>query len=137
MTTDKNPATGTDTVGSSEAVLLGGLALKRRWQERRKNAGLDTSKPNIVMGTETHVVRDRTWYACNILPASISLSVVASYCKLLARCAHAMSWQFACIYNYYRAVQWKAEQAVQLHSILPVLEHFLSTTDCSSSGQLR
>jgi len=53
---DKDPATGTDTVGSSEAVLLGGLALKRRWQERRKAAGLDTSKPNIVMGTETHVV---------------------------------------------------------------------------------
>lgn len=53
---DKNPSTGTDTVGSSEAVLLGGLALKRRWQERRKKAGLDVSKPNIVMGTETHVV---------------------------------------------------------------------------------
>jgi glutamate decarboxylase len=43
-------------VGSSEAVLLGGLALKRRWQERRRKAGLDVSKPNIVMGTETHVV---------------------------------------------------------------------------------
>jgi hypothetical protein len=53
---DKNPATGTDTVGSSEAVLLGGLALKRRWQERRRKAGRDVSKPNIVMGTETHVV---------------------------------------------------------------------------------
>jgi glutamate decarboxylase len=44
-------------VGSSEAVLLGGLAMKRRWQDRRKAAGLDTSRPNIVMGTETHVVR--------------------------------------------------------------------------------
>jgi glutamate decarboxylase len=54
--TDKDPPTGTDTVGSSEAVLLGGLALKRRWQERCKKAGLDVSKPNIVMGTETHVV---------------------------------------------------------------------------------
>jgi hypothetical protein len=51
--------TGTDTVGSSEAVLLGGLALKRRWQDRRKAEGKDTSKPNIVMGTETHVVRGR------------------------------------------------------------------------------
>ena len=51
--------TGTDTVGSSEAVLLGGLALKRRWQDRRKAAGKDTSKPNIVMGTETHVVGGR------------------------------------------------------------------------------
>lgn len=52
-------ATGTDTVGSSEAVLLGGLALKRRWQDRTKAAGKDISKPNIVMGTETHVVRVR------------------------------------------------------------------------------
>ena len=51
-----SPATGTDTVGSSEAVLLGGLAMKRRWQERRKAPGLDISKPNLVMGTETHVV---------------------------------------------------------------------------------
>lgn len=55
---DSKP-TGTDTVGSSEAVLLGGLALKRRWQERRKAAGLDASKPNIVMGTETHVVWEK------------------------------------------------------------------------------
>lgn len=37
-------------------MLLGGLALKRRWQERRRKAGQDVSKPNIVMGTETHVV---------------------------------------------------------------------------------
>eukprot|EP00878_Enallax_costatus_P000864 GHUV01000990.1.p1 GENE.GHUV01000990.1~~GHUV01000990.1.p1 ORF type:complete len:514 (+),score=113.87 GHUV01000990.1:240-1781(+) len=57
---DKNSkVTGTDTVGSSEAVLLGGLALKRRWQDRMRNAGKDTSRPNIVMGTETHVVWEK------------------------------------------------------------------------------
>jgi glutamate/tyrosine decarboxylase-like PLP-dependent enzyme len=53
---EESKPTGTDTVGSSEAVLLGGLAMKRRWQDRRKAAGLDASRPNIVMGTETHVV---------------------------------------------------------------------------------
>ncbi|WIA28305.1 hypothetical protein OEZ86_010856 [Tetradesmus obliquus] len=52
-------ATGTDTVGSSEAVLLAGLAMKRRWQDRRKAAGLNASRPNIVMGTETHVVWEK------------------------------------------------------------------------------
>eukprot|EP00775_Hariotina_reticulata_P007642 gene7642-7844_t len=54
-----SPPTGTDTVGSSEAVLLGGLALKRKWQARRKAEGKDISKPNIVMGTETHVVWEK------------------------------------------------------------------------------
>jgi glutamate/tyrosine decarboxylase-like PLP-dependent enzyme len=39
---DKNsPPTGTDCVGSSEAVLLGGLALKRRWQVRCQTAHLN------------------------------------------------------------------------------------------------
>lgn len=52
-------ATGTDTVGSSEAVLLGGLALKRRWQDRMKAANKDTTRPNIIMGTETHVVWEK------------------------------------------------------------------------------
>ncbi len=33
-------ATGTSTTGSSEAVMLGGLALKWRWRQRREAAGL-------------------------------------------------------------------------------------------------
>lgn len=46
---------GTATVGSSEAIMLGALALKKAWQTRRKAKGLDTSRPNLVMGRETHV----------------------------------------------------------------------------------
>ena len=30
---------GCSTIGSSEAAMLGGLALKRRWQQRRQAAG--------------------------------------------------------------------------------------------------
>ena len=41
----------------SEAILLGGLAMKRNWQNRRKNEGKPTNKPNIVMGSEIHVRR--------------------------------------------------------------------------------
>lgn len=37
-------------MGSSEAILLAGLAMKKRWQARRKAEGKDTSKPNLVMG---------------------------------------------------------------------------------------
>ncbi|KAL1836144.1 hypothetical protein VTJ49DRAFT_5530 [Mycothermus thermophilus] len=48
-------AVGSPTVGSSEAVLLGGLAMKRRWQERRRAQGKDTLRPNILMGANAQV----------------------------------------------------------------------------------
>ncbi|QSS50884.1 glutamate decarboxylase [Histoplasma capsulatum var. duboisii H88] len=48
-------AIGSATTGSSEAILLGGLAMKKRWQESRKAAGKDTSKPNIIMGANAQV----------------------------------------------------------------------------------
>lgn len=54
-TDQKWNAVGTATIGSSEAIMLGALALKKRWQNARKAAGKDTSKPNLVMGRNTHV----------------------------------------------------------------------------------
>ncbi|KAL2387970.1 hypothetical protein RJ035_003740 [Blastomyces gilchristii] len=48
-------ATGSATTGSSEAIHLGGLAMKKRWQERRKKEGKDSSKPNIIMGANAQV----------------------------------------------------------------------------------
>jgi len=44
-----NPA-GTSTVGSSEACMLGGLAMYWRWREKRQQSGLDWSRPNLVTG---------------------------------------------------------------------------------------
>lgn len=41
---------GCSTTGSSEAAMLGGLALKWKWRKRREAEGKDTSKPNIVTG---------------------------------------------------------------------------------------
>jgi glutamate decarboxylase len=52
---DPTQATGCSTTGSSEAAMLGGLALKRRWQHRRQAAGKPNDKPNIVMGTNVQV----------------------------------------------------------------------------------
>ncbi|KAG0228684.1 hypothetical protein BGX31_006467, partial [Mortierella sp. GBA43] len=52
-------AIGTATVGSSEAVQLGGLAMKKRWQAKRKAEGKDTSKPNIVMGNNAQVALEK------------------------------------------------------------------------------
>ncbi|MGY5048989.1 glutamate decarboxylase [Streptomyces sp. 900105755] len=46
---------GCSTTGSSEASMLGGLALKRRWQQRRRAQGKDTARPNVVMGANVQV----------------------------------------------------------------------------------
>ena len=48
-------AIGTATTGSSEGIHLGGLAMKRRWQDKRRAEGKDTSKPNIIMGANAQV----------------------------------------------------------------------------------
>jgi len=48
-------ATGCSTTGSSEAAMLGGLALKWRWRERMRKAGKPTDRPNLVMGTNVQV----------------------------------------------------------------------------------
>jgi glutamate decarboxylase len=52
-------ATGCSTTGSSEAAMLGGLALKRRWQQRRREEGKPTDKPNLVMGINVQVCWER------------------------------------------------------------------------------
>ena len=52
---DADQATGCSTIGSSEAAMLGGLALKRRWQKRRKAEGKPSDRPNLVMGINVQV----------------------------------------------------------------------------------
>ena len=41
---------GCSTTGSSEAAMLGGLAMKTRWRNRRREAGRPSGKPNLVCG---------------------------------------------------------------------------------------
>src|SRR5215468_8243204 len=48
-------ATGCSTTGSSEAAMLGGLALKRRWQKRRRAEGKPADTPNLVMGINVQI----------------------------------------------------------------------------------
>ena len=52
---DADAAIGTSTIGSSEACMLGGLALKRRWQKARRAAGLSTEKPNLILSSAVQV----------------------------------------------------------------------------------
>ncbi|KAF5862109.1 hypothetical protein ETB97_012093 [Aspergillus alliaceus] len=46
---------GTSTVGSSEAIMLATLAMKKRWQNKRKAEGKDWMRPNIVMNSAVQV----------------------------------------------------------------------------------
>ncbi len=48
-------ATGTSTTGSSEAAMLGGMALKWRWRERMRAQGKSTDRPNLVAGINVQV----------------------------------------------------------------------------------
>lgn len=52
---ESETAVGVGTVGSSEAIMLAGLAFKRKWQAKRKSEGKPYDKPNIVTGTNVQV----------------------------------------------------------------------------------
>ncbi len=41
---------GCSTTGSSEAAMLGGMALKWRWRDRMKKEGKPTDRPNMICG---------------------------------------------------------------------------------------
>jgi glutamate decarboxylase len=56
---DGDKAVGTSTIGSSEAVMLAGLSLKRLWQHKRKAAGQSIERPNLVMGQNVQVVWEK------------------------------------------------------------------------------
>uniref|UniRef100_A0A804R6U9 glutamate decarboxylase n=1 Tax=Zea mays TaxID=4577 RepID=A0A804R6U9_MAIZE len=56
---ESETAVGVGTVGSSEAIMLAGLAFKRRWQNKRRAEGKPFDKPNIVTGANVQVLTVR------------------------------------------------------------------------------
>lgn len=52
---DPAAAVGCSTTGSSEACMLAGLALKRRWAKRNADRYPSTARPNLVMGVNVQV----------------------------------------------------------------------------------
>ncbi|KAL9392205.1 hypothetical protein Peur_016125 [Populus x canadensis] len=52
---ESETAVGVGTVGSSEAIMLAGLAFKRKWQNKRKAEGKPCDQPNIVTGANVQV----------------------------------------------------------------------------------
>ncbi|OCK76457.1 glutamate decarboxylase [Lepidopterella palustris CBS 459.81] len=55
-TSDENSnAMGTSTIGSSEAIMLAVLAMKKLWQNKRKAEGKPFDRPNIIMNSAVQV----------------------------------------------------------------------------------
>lgn len=50
---------GASAIGSSEAVMLAGMALKWRWRARRGAQGKPTDKPNLILGANVQVVWEK------------------------------------------------------------------------------
>ncbi|MFP6663458.1 MAG: glutamate decarboxylase [Deltaproteobacteria bacterium] len=50
---------GASAVGSSEAVMLAGMAFKWNWRDRMRAAGKSTEKPNLIMGNNVQVVWEK------------------------------------------------------------------------------
>ncbi len=56
---EEGDAIGASTIGSSEAVMLAGLAMKWRWRARREAAGKSTDRPNMILGSNVQVVWEK------------------------------------------------------------------------------
>ncbi|KAH4469640.1 glutamate decarboxylase [Parastagonospora nodorum] len=52
---DDSNTIGTSTIGSSEAIMLGVLAMKKLWQNKRKAEGKPFDKPNMIMNSAVQV----------------------------------------------------------------------------------
>ncbi|KAJ2765221.1 glutamate decarboxylase gad1, partial [Coemansia nantahalensis] len=72
-------STGTVVVGSSEGIMLGGLAMKWRWRARRKAAGKDASRPNIVFGANAQVALEKTARYFDIEARLVPVSTESRY----------------------------------------------------------
>lgn len=57
---DSTQAMGTSTVGSSEAIMLAVLAMKKRWQNKRKAEGKPCDKPNMIMNSAVQVCVEKS-----------------------------------------------------------------------------
>ncbi|MCC5951307.1 MAG: glutamate decarboxylase [Acidimicrobiia bacterium] len=80
-------AVGTSTVGSSEAILLCGLALDRLWRAKRKEDGKSTDHPNIVLGTHVHVCWEKFCRYFGLEPRWIPVSAGAVHLDVEAAAA--------------------------------------------------
>jgi glutamate decarboxylase len=71
---DAQTATGCSTTGSSEACMLGGLALMRRWRNRGA-----TGRPNLVMGSNVQVCWEKFCRYWDVEARQVPVSAAATH----------------------------------------------------------
>jgi glutamate decarboxylase len=71
-------ATGTSTTGSSEACMLSGMALLRRWRARRGD-GAQAARPNLVMGTNVQVCWEKFCRYWDVEARQVDVSADATH----------------------------------------------------------
>lgn len=72
---DPDHTIGTSTIGSSEACMLAGLALKRHWQHARKAAGKPSDAPNLVMSSAVQVCWEKFCNYFEVEPRFVPVSL--------------------------------------------------------------
>ena len=65
---------GVSTIGSSEAVMLAGLAMKWRWRKARGFEAGDAQKPNLVLGSNVQVVWEKFCRYWDVEPRYIPMT---------------------------------------------------------------
>ena len=65
--------TGARTQGSSEAIMLGALAMKWKWRERREAEKKGTDRPNLIFGGDVHVVWEKFCRYFDVEPRIVPL----------------------------------------------------------------
>ncbi|WFD31173.1 glutamate decarboxylase [Malassezia sp. CBS 17886] len=75
-------AMGTATTGSSEAIMLGLMAAKRRWQSKMKAAGKDIHKPgpNLVFGSNVQVAVEKFARYWEVEERPVDIDETTRYC---------------------------------------------------------
>ncbi len=65
--------TGARCQGSSEAIMLGALAMKWKWRERREKERKGTEAPNLIFGGDVHVVWEKFCRYFDVEPRIVPL----------------------------------------------------------------
>jgi glutamate decarboxylase len=81
-------ATGCSTTGSSEACMLGGLALKWRWRQRRQAEGKSVHRPNLVMGANVQVCWEKFCRYWDVEPRLVPVGPEATCLTPASAVAH-------------------------------------------------
>jgi glutamate decarboxylase len=66
-------AKGARTQGSSEAIMLGALAMKWKWRARQEKAKKPTDRPNLIFGGDVHVVWEKFCRYFDVEPRIVPL----------------------------------------------------------------